>query len=145
MEYLKDFLYVVEVVVCLLLALVVMLQKPKEGGLGGAFGGGALEASLGADAGNVLIKATSVLGAIFLINTLAIVAITSSTTSAYGKVHADDAKLWILPRYRCRCPSPRSRRGRPGFPRTCHEGTRHRRFRIPGHKSHPFPARAGGG
>ena len=79
MEYLKDFLYVVEVVVCLLLALVVMLQKPKEGGLG-------------ADAGNVLIKATSVLGAIFLINTLAIVAITSSTTSAYGKVHADDAK-----------------------------------------------------
>ena len=92
MEYLKDFLYVVEVVVCLLLALVVMLQKPKEGGLGGAFGGGALEASLGADAGNVLIKATSILGAIFLINTLAIVALTSKTTSAYGKVHADDAK-----------------------------------------------------
>ena len=36
------FLYVVEVVVCLLLALVVMLQKPKEGGLGGAIGGGML-------------------------------------------------------------------------------------------------------
>ncbi len=91
MEYLKVFLYVVEVVVCLLLGLVVMLQKPKEGGLGGAFGGGALEASLGADAGNVLIKATSILGAIFLVNTLAIVALTSKTTSAYGKVHADDA------------------------------------------------------
>ena len=44
------FLYVVEVLVCLLLALVVMLQKPKEGGLGGAIGGGMLEASLGADA-----------------------------------------------------------------------------------------------
>ena len=33
-------LYVVEVLVCLMLALVVMLQKPKEGGLGGAIGGG---------------------------------------------------------------------------------------------------------
>ncbi len=72
------FLYVVEVVVCLLLALVVMLQKPKEGGLGGAIGGGMLEASLGADAGNVLIKTTAVLGAIFLINTLLLARLTST-------------------------------------------------------------------
>ena len=56
MSILIGFLYVVEVLVCLLLALVVMLQKPKEGGLGGAIGGGMLEASLGADAGNVLIR-----------------------------------------------------------------------------------------
>ena len=46
------FLYVIEVLSCLLLALVILLQKPKEGGLGGAIGGGMLEASLGADAGN---------------------------------------------------------------------------------------------
>ncbi|MDO4366152.1 MAG: preprotein translocase subunit SecG, partial [bacterium] len=39
MSILIGFLYVVEVVVCLLLALVVMLQKPKEGGLGGLAGG----------------------------------------------------------------------------------------------------------
>ena len=75
------FLYVVEVVVCLLLALVVMLQKPKEGGLGGAFGGGMLEASLGADAGNVLIKTTAVLGAIFLLNTLVLARFTSTIHS----------------------------------------------------------------
>jgi len=72
------FLYVVEVVVCLLLALVVMLQKPKEGGLGGAIGGGMLEASLGADAGNVLIKTTAILGAIFLANTLVLARLTST-------------------------------------------------------------------
>lgn len=72
------FLYVVEVVVCLLLALVVMLQKPKEGGLGGAIGGGMLEASLGADAGNVLIKTTAVLGAVFLLNTLVLARLTST-------------------------------------------------------------------
>lgn len=74
-------LYVVEVLVCLLLALVVMLQKPKEGGLGGAIGGGMLEASLGADAGNVLIKTTAVLGAVFLLNTLVLARLTSTVHS----------------------------------------------------------------
>lgn len=74
-------LYVVEVLVCLLLALVVMLQKPKEGGLGGAIGGGMLEASLGADAGNVLIKTTAILGAVFLLNTLVLARLTSTAHS----------------------------------------------------------------
>ena len=78
MVFVKVLLYVVEVVVCLLLGLVVMIQKPKEGGLGGAFGGSALEGALGADAGNVLIKATAVLGTIFLINTIVLVKITST-------------------------------------------------------------------
>lgn len=81
MVVLKVLLYVVEIVVCLLLALVVMLQKPKEGGLGGAISGGAIEASLGADAGNVLIRATAILGAIFLVTTLAIARVTSSSQS----------------------------------------------------------------
>ena len=75
------FLYVIEVVVCLLLALVVMLQKPKEGGLGGAIGGGMLEASLGADAGSVLVKTTAVLGAVFLLNTLVLARLTSTVHS----------------------------------------------------------------
>lgn len=78
MVFLKVLLYVVEVATCALLALAVMLQKPKEGGLGGAFGGGALEASLGADAGNILIRATAILGAIFLANTLLLAKITST-------------------------------------------------------------------
>ena len=78
MSILIGFLYVVEVVVCLLLALVVMLQKPKEGGLGGVIGGGMAEAAFGADAGNVLIKVTIWLGAIFLINTLVLARLTST-------------------------------------------------------------------
>ena len=81
-------LYVVEVLVCLLLALVVMLQKPKEGGLGGAIGGGMLEASLGADAGNVLIKTTAILGAIFLLNTLVLARLTS-TANARSLMNAE--------------------------------------------------------
>ncbi len=78
MNILIGFLYVLEVAVCLLLALVVMLQKPKEGGLGGVIGGGMAEAAFGADAGNVLIKVTIWLGAIFLINTLALARLTST-------------------------------------------------------------------
>ena len=75
------FLYVGEVVVCLMLGLVVMLQKPKEGGLGGAIGGGMLEASLGADAGSVLVKTTAILGAVFLLNTLVLARLTSTVHS----------------------------------------------------------------
>ena len=78
MNILIGFLYVIEVVVCLLLALVVMLQKPKEGGLGGVIGGGMAEAAFGADAGNVLIKVTVWLGAIFLVNTLVLARLTST-------------------------------------------------------------------
>lgn len=77
MEFVKVLLYVVEVVVCLLLGLVVMIQKPKDGGLGGSFGGGALEGALGADAGSVLVKATAILGTIFLLNTIFLVKMTS--------------------------------------------------------------------
>ena len=81
MSILIGLLYAVEVVVCILLGMVVMLQKPKEGGLGGAFGGGMLEASLGADAGNVLIRTTAILGAIFLLNTLVLARLTSTVHS----------------------------------------------------------------
>ncbi len=77
MEFVKVLLYVVEVVVCLLLGLVVMIQKPKDGGLGGSFGAGALEGALGADAGSILVKATAILGTIFLLNTIFLVKMTS--------------------------------------------------------------------
>lgn len=100
MSILIGFLYVIEVAACLLLGLVVMLQKPKEGGLGGAFGGGALEASLGADAGNVLIKATAILAAIFLLNTIVLARLTSTPTSGSvveGDVPAQQEELPMLP------------------------------------------------
>jgi len=81
MEVVKIILYVVEVVVCLLLGLVVMIQKPKEGGLGGAFGGGALEGTLGADAGNILVKATAILGTLLILNTIGLAFLTSTPSS----------------------------------------------------------------
>jgi preprotein translocase subunit SecG len=104
----KVLLYVVEVAVCLLLALIVMLQKPKEGGLGGAFGGGALEASLGADAGNVLIRATAILGTIFLLNTLVLAKITSTPGSVVAgqETSAPAAENAALPDDAAPAPAP---------------------------------------
>ena len=81
MSILIGFLYVVEIVVCLLLAGIILLQKPKEGGLGGVIGGGMAEAAFGADAGNVLIKGTIILGTVFLLNTLALARFTSTVNS----------------------------------------------------------------
>ena len=77
MQILIGFLYVLEIVVCFLLGGVILLQKPKEGGLGVSFGGGMGEALFGAQMGNVLTKATIILGAVFLLNTLVLSRLTS--------------------------------------------------------------------
>ena len=99
MSILVGFLYVIEVLVCLLLGLVVMLQKPKEGGLGGAIAGGMGEAVFGADASNVLIKATAWLGAIFLANTLLLARLTSTVSSSLmdGESEAPQAEQQQMP------------------------------------------------
>lgn len=77
MQILIGFLYVLEVIVCFLLGGVIMLQKPKDGGLGVSFGGGMGEALFGAQMGNVLTKGTIILGAVFLLNTLVLSRLTS--------------------------------------------------------------------
>ncbi len=47
------------IIVSLFLVLLVLMQKAKnDGGIGAALGGGATEATFGADTGNVLTKAT---------------------------------------------------------------------------------------
>ena len=70
MIFLKTLFIVVEVLCCALLICIILLQKSKSEGLGMAFGAGAGESLFGARAGNVLSKATVVLGIVFLANTL---------------------------------------------------------------------------
>ncbi|MDZ8117411.1 preprotein translocase subunit SecG [Pontiella agarivorans] len=72
MLVLKALLIVVLVLSCLLLIGLVLLQKSKSEGLGLAFGAGAGESLFGARAGNVLSKATVVLGIVFMGTTLAL-------------------------------------------------------------------------
>jgi len=70
MLFLKVLLIVVEVLCCLLITGLVLLQKSKSEGLGMAFGAGAGESLFGARAGNVLSKATVIIGIVFMANTL---------------------------------------------------------------------------
>jgi preprotein translocase subunit SecG len=72
MIFLKTLLIVVEVLCCLLLVGLILLQRSKSEGLGLAFGAGAGEALFGARAGNVLSKATVILGIVFMVSTLAL-------------------------------------------------------------------------
>jgi preprotein translocase subunit SecG len=69
MGILRVLLILVEVVTCLLLIGVILLQKSKSEGLGLAFGAGVGETLFGSRAGNVLTKITVTLGLIFLANT----------------------------------------------------------------------------
>ncbi|MDF7824871.1 preprotein translocase subunit SecG [Pontiellaceae bacterium B12227] len=70
MIFLKALFIVVLVLCCLLLIGLVLLQKSKSEGLGLAFGAGAGESLFGARAGNVLSRATVVLGVVFMASAL---------------------------------------------------------------------------
>ncbi len=70
MIFIKALFVVVEVLCCLLLIGMILLQKSKSEGLGLAFGAGAGESLFGARAGNVLTKATVILGIVFMANSL---------------------------------------------------------------------------
>ena len=70
MIFLKTLFIIVEALCCLLLIGLILLQRSKSEGLGLAFGAGAGEALFGARAGNVLSRATVILGIIFLANSL---------------------------------------------------------------------------
>jgi preprotein translocase subunit SecG len=70
MSIIINFLLVVDVIVSLLIILVVLMQRPKNEGLGAAFGGDVTSQFLGVQTTNVLQKATRLLGAAFFLVTL---------------------------------------------------------------------------
>src|SRR5215213_10549915 len=66
--YLVSTLYVLA---CFLLLLVVLLQQGKGGDMASAFGGGGSQTAFGARAGaTVLTRASSILGALFMIGAI---------------------------------------------------------------------------
>lgn len=63
MTFFITLLTILEVIVCLLLSLLVLMQRPRQEGLGAAFGSGVTDQMFGAQTTNVLQKATVYLGA----------------------------------------------------------------------------------
>ncbi len=70
MVVIRTLLIILEAACSLALIGLILLQKSKDGGLGLAFGSGGGDSLFGARAGNVLTKATVVISAVFLLNTL---------------------------------------------------------------------------
>jgi len=65
-----NLLLLIFVVVCLLMTLVILMQRPKQEGLGAAFGGGVTDQVFGARTTNVLQRGTVYLGSLFFIISL---------------------------------------------------------------------------
>ena len=65
-----NFLLTINIVVCVLIILLVLMQRPKSEGLGAAFGGGMTENLFGAQTTTVLTNITRWLGGVFFALTL---------------------------------------------------------------------------
>lgn len=66
MEILNTLLTIIYIFSCFFLGFVVLIQKGEGGGLGGAFGGGAVDVAFGAKADTTWKKATAVAAALFM-------------------------------------------------------------------------------
>ena len=75
-------LIAVHLIVCVLIVLVVLMQRPRSEGLGAAFGGGMTENLFGAQTTHVLAKFTTWLAVAFFSITLLLSILTSKSASA---------------------------------------------------------------
>ena len=75
-------LIAVHLIVCVLIVLVVLMQRPRSEGLGAAFGGGMTENLFGAQTTHVLAKLTTWLAVAFFSITLLLSILTSKSAGA---------------------------------------------------------------
>ena len=73
----------VYVIICLLLLVVVLMQQGKGGDIAAAFGGSGSQTAFGARAGaSVLTRATTVLGALFMVGAMTLAILGQRDTSS---------------------------------------------------------------
>ena len=82
MSILSIVLLVFFIIIAVLLILLVLIQTEEGNSLGGIFAGGS-DSAFGSRSGNVLTRATTILGALFLIVSLSL-ALLSRTSSGSG-------------------------------------------------------------
>ncbi len=91
-----NLLLAVFLIVCLLMSLIILMQRPKNEGLGAAFGSGATDQLFGARTTNVLQKATVYLATLFFVITLTL-SILIQKRSSGGPTLVADAKAEEAP------------------------------------------------
>jgi preprotein translocase subunit SecG len=82
MSIVLPILITVHLIVCVMIVLVVLMQRPRSEGLGAAFGGGMTENLFGAQTTHVLAKFTTWLAVAFFGITLLLSILTSKGTGA---------------------------------------------------------------
>ncbi len=93
MHILLYFLLTLHILVCVLMVLVVLMQRPRSEGLGAAFGGGMTENIFGAQTTHVLAKFTTWLGGAFFLLTLALAIVYANINSGNSTIQRDIQKL----------------------------------------------------
>ena len=73
------------VCICLLMSVIILMQRPKNEGLGAAFGSGTTDQLFGARTSNVLQKATVYLATLFFVITLALAVMIGKQNAANRK------------------------------------------------------------
>lgn len=85
-----NLLLVIFVIVCLLMTLLILMQRPKQEGLGAAFGGGVTDQVFGARTTNVLQRGTVYLGSLFFILCLALAVLIGQKNKTISTVTKED-------------------------------------------------------
>lgn len=82
-------LVIVLVITCLLMSLIILMQRPKQEGLGAAFGAGMTDQMFGARTTNVLQKGTVYLASTFFILTLTLAILFAKKNERAASLVAD--------------------------------------------------------
>jgi preprotein translocase subunit SecG len=146
-----NLLLVAHILVCLLIVLAVLMQRPKNEGLGAAFGAGTADSLFGAQTTNVLASITRWLGGLFFGLTLVLSALYArqgrETTGVEQKLQAapkpveaapalpanlPDVKLDGVPSVTSGAPAPEAPKPAPEAPKPAPEAS----------KPQPEPAKA---
>ena len=89
MNILINVLLAIDMLVAVLMALVILMQRPKSEGLGAAFGGGVTENIFGAQTTNVLTKFTGWLAGFFFVLTFALGVLYARRSASESSLHRE--------------------------------------------------------
>ncbi|MCX8497230.1 MAG: preprotein translocase subunit SecG [Akkermansiaceae bacterium] len=94
-----NLLLVIFLIVCVLMTLIILMQRPKQEGLGAAFGGGMTDQMFGARTTDVLQKGTVYLGSLFFLLSLTLAVLIGQKNKTISTVTKADLapKVQVAP------------------------------------------------
>ena len=85
------------VIVCLLIVLLVLMQRPKQEGLGAAFGAGVTDQIWGSQTTNVLQKGTVYLGVMFFVLSITLCVLEARKSRQFTGMKVPTAPVVAIP------------------------------------------------